>query len=141
MMKTPFEMYLTCYNHTEKMGDRNWSEKVEDLVESGDTDAAISLLESLISSLETQTLKSSQSQLVSALLELSKLYSSKGLSLKSDHTRARASSININIVSQCETTTSSANHGTCFIISLHCQEVLTFYANCFFVFSQGIRSV
>ncbi|KAH9627422.1 hypothetical protein KSS87_012072, partial [Heliosperma pusillum] len=83
---------------TKKM---NWSEKVEDLLDSGDTNSAISFLETLIS--ELQTLNSpnspnspnSQSQLVSALLQLSKLYFSIGFSLKSDQLSSQAESIKL----------------------------------------------
>lgn len=83
----------------ESVAERNWSEEVEDLVESGDIDAAISLLESLILKFETLNSSDSQPQLASALLELAKLYSSKGLSLKSDDARSRASAINLRSLS------------------------------------------
>ncbi|XAR59632.1 hypothetical protein NMG60_11015539 [Bertholletia excelsa] len=72
-------------------GATNWSESVEDLVHEGDIDKAISLLESVVSKLET--LSSSHSdcvQLSSALFDLSKLYFSKGLSLKADQAQSRA---------------------------------------------------
>ncbi|KAE9593105.1 hypothetical protein Lal_00028745 [Lupinus albus] len=73
----------------------NWSESVEDLIAEGEYESAISLLESLISNLET--LKSSddvsQLQLASALSDLANLYSSKGFSFKSDQLRSRASLI------------------------------------------------
>ncbi|GAB4859857.1 hypothetical protein Ancab_011338 [Ancistrocladus abbreviatus] len=65
----------------------NWSEKVEDLIESGDIDAAISLLEALTLKRKTSV---SEHQLASALFELADLYASKGLSLKADDTRSRA---------------------------------------------------
>ncbi|XP_057548538.1 uncharacterized protein LOC130826923 [Amaranthus tricolor] len=78
---------------------KNWSEKVEDLVESGDTDGAISLLTSLVSQLETVNSSDSQPQLVSVLFELAKLYSSLGLSLKSDEIRSQASTINLSLIS------------------------------------------
>lgn len=72
----------------------NWSESVEDLVTAGDTDAAISLLESLISNLETPNNPSnSDPQLASALTDLANLYSSKGFSLKADQLHSRASLI------------------------------------------------
>lgn len=79
--------------------EKNWSERVEDLVDSGDTDAAISLLESLVSKLETHNSSDLQPQLASALLELAKLYSSKGLSLKSDEARSRSSAITLRSLS------------------------------------------
>ncbi|KAM6576604.1 hypothetical protein CsatB_028441 [Cannabis sativa] len=73
----------------------NWSESVEDLLTAGDTDAAISLLESVISNLQIQTSSESYShpQLPSALNDLARLYSSKGFSLKADQLHARASTI------------------------------------------------
>ncbi|CAK9184671.1 unnamed protein product [Ilex paraguariensis] len=69
--------------------ENNWSETVEDLVHEGDIDKAISLLESLVSKLETAT-NSSQLLLSSALFDLAKLYSSQGFSLKADDTHSRA---------------------------------------------------
>ncbi|XP_057484541.1 uncharacterized protein LOC130770914 isoform X1 [Actinidia eriantha] len=71
--------------------ETNWSECVEDLVQEGEIEKAISLLESVVSKFET--LNSSQSdhlQLSYALFDLAKLYSSKGLSLKADEASSRA---------------------------------------------------
>ncbi|KAK1386788.1 Coiled-coil domain-containing protein R3HCC1L [Heracleum sosnowskyi] len=70
--------------------ETNWSETVEDLVLGGQTDKAISFLETLISNLETQ---SHLSELSTLLFDLSKLYSTKGLSLKADQTYSRALTI------------------------------------------------
>ncbi|KAL2536079.1 hypothetical protein Fot_17470 [Forsythia ovata] len=78
--------------------DCNWTESVEDLVHGGEIDKAISFLESTISSLEKEKQndddKNSTSlkddQLSTAFLDLSKLYSTKGLSLKADQALARA---------------------------------------------------
>lgn len=75
--------------------ETNWSEAVEDLVEAGNTEAAISLLESTISKLEKiqqsqPTKESLNLQLASALTNLANLYSSNGFSLKSDHLLSRA---------------------------------------------------
>ncbi|KAI9107677.1 hypothetical protein K1719_021340 [Acacia pycnantha] len=74
----------------------NWSEAVEDLVAKGDTESAISFLESLLPNLETLSSShlSSQLQLASLLTDLAKLYSSKGLSLKADELESRASVLN-----------------------------------------------
>lgn len=70
----------------------NWSESVEDLVSAGDTDGAISLLESVVSKLETLSPSETLDlQLASALTELSKLHSTKHFSLKSDELLSRAS--------------------------------------------------
>ncbi|KAK7815857.1 hypothetical protein CFP56_001071, partial [Quercus suber] len=70
------------------MEEANWSEAVEDLLDAGDSDGAISLLETQVSKL--QTLNSSNSALASALGDLATLYSSKGFSLKADDLRSRA---------------------------------------------------
>ncbi|XP_047316594.1 uncharacterized protein LOC124920202 isoform X2 [Impatiens glandulifera] len=67
--------------------ETNWSELVEDLVDGGEVEKAISLLESVVSNLQTDT---DCLQLSSALFDLSKLYSSQGFSLKSDEIRTRA---------------------------------------------------
>ncbi|KAL3518632.1 hypothetical protein ACH5RR_021221 [Cinchona calisaya] len=77
----------------------NWTEEVEDLVHEGEIDKAISVLETVVSKLEKKTQKgssssSSSSELAIALLDLSKLYSSKDLSLKADQTRSLALQIN-----------------------------------------------
>ncbi|GAB2209979.1 hypothetical protein Droror1_Dr00027209 [Drosera rotundifolia] len=64
-----------------------WSERVEDLVYADNIDAAIALLETL--SVTDLRLSST------ALLELSKLYSAKGFSLKADALRSRAASVNV----------------------------------------------
>ncbi|KAE8653547.1 coiled-coil domain-containing protein R3HCC1L isoform X1 [Cucumis sativus] len=68
----------------------NWSETVEDLVTAGDTDAAISLLQSVVSDLQTSQNSNPDPQLAAALTDLSALYSSKGLSLKADDIAAKA---------------------------------------------------
>lgn len=79
--------------HSSSKEIKNWSEVVEDLVTSGDTDAAISFLESLVLELQTCHPNEPDSQLVSTLTDLAKLYSSKGLSLKADDLYSRASFI------------------------------------------------
>lgn len=80
-------------NQKEEENVENWSEAVEDLVAAGDTDGAISLLETRVSNL--QSLSSSNPavllQLASALGDLASLYSSKRFSLKADDLRSRAS--------------------------------------------------
>lgn len=78
--------------------DYNWSETVEDLVHGGEIDKAISFLESKVSSLEKEKLNNEDKnlsslkddQLSTVFLELSKLYSTKGLSLKADQALSRA---------------------------------------------------
>jgi len=71
-------------------GTENWSEKVEDLVDAGDVESAISLLESVVETLNPSD-SASQLPLASALSDLADLYSSKGFSLKADHLQSRAS--------------------------------------------------
>lgn len=80
----------------------NWSERVEDLVSAGDVAAAISFLESSVANLQSRLGSSSSSgdrrtefglQLAAALTQLADLYSSQGLSLKSDELRTRSSLI------------------------------------------------
>lgn len=70
----------------------NWSETVEDLLDQGDVDKAISRLESVVSELQTRTnpSQSDHLQLSSALFDLAKLYSAQGFSLKADEARSRA---------------------------------------------------
>lgn len=65
-----------------------WSETVEDLVDAGDTDKAISYLETLVSNLENKS--DELGKLSTLLFDLSRLYSTKGLSLKADHAQSRA---------------------------------------------------
>ena len=83
----------------ENEDEPNWSERVEDLVASGDVTAAISFLEALTTSLQSRLGSSSSSssstelglQLAAALTQLANLYSSQGLSLKSDELLTRSS--------------------------------------------------
>jgi len=71
-------------------GTENWSETVEDLVDAGDVESAISLLESVVQTLNPSD-SASQLPLASALSDLADLYSSKGFSLKADHLQSRSS--------------------------------------------------
>ncbi|POO01389.1 Nucleotide-binding alpha-beta plait domain containing protein [Trema orientale] len=80
-------------NDNGTMENDNWSESVEDMVAAGDTDSAISLLESVISKLESHNPWQSDPQLASALTDLANLYYSEGFSLKADQLRSRASTI------------------------------------------------
>lgn len=68
----------------------NWSELVEDLVTAGDIESAISLLQSVISGLQTLNDCNRDPQLAAALSDLSTLYSSKGFSLKADDIATKA---------------------------------------------------
>lgn len=74
-------------------GIENWSERVEDLVDAGEVDTAISLLESVVETLTPIPDRSSQLQLASALSDLANLYSSKGFPLKAYDLQSRASFI------------------------------------------------
>ena len=71
-----------------------WSNRVEDLIDSGDVEGAISLLESVVSKLETvgSSLSSSPDdlRLASALGDLGDLQSSRGFSIKADELLSRA---------------------------------------------------
>ncbi|XP_043722676.1 R3H and coiled-coil domain-containing protein 1 [Telopea speciosissima] len=72
-------------------GESNWSVAVEDLVDGGDVEGAISLLESVISKLESGPSSSpSDLELASALGDLANLYSSRGFSLKADELQTHA---------------------------------------------------
>ncbi|XP_057955461.1 uncharacterized protein LOC131149222 isoform X2 [Malania oleifera] len=75
--------------------DATWSTAVEDLVDAGDMDGAISLLESLVSKFDISEPSASNLQLASALTDLANLYSSKGFSLKADDALSRASLIKL----------------------------------------------
>ncbi|KAK9122906.1 hypothetical protein Sjap_012508 [Stephania japonica] len=73
--------------------ESNWSAQVEDLIDKGDEEGAISLLESLISNLETPNSSPSSSDLLrlaAALTDLANLYSNRGFSLKADELQSRA---------------------------------------------------
>ncbi|PKA47016.1 hypothetical protein AXF42_Ash011690 [Apostasia shenzhenica] len=71
-----------------------WGDAVEDLVDKGDVDEAISLLESVVLKLEKLCLSSAGSgdhlRLATALSDLAGLHSSRGFSLKADEIRSRA---------------------------------------------------
>lgn len=71
-------------------GGDGWSEAVEDLVEQGDVGGAISVLESVVSKLETRSPPSDDLHVASALSVLADLHSSRGFSLKADELRSRA---------------------------------------------------
>lgn len=93
-------MENTRPNEEGRISEPNWSKRVEDLVAAGDVTAAISFLESLETNLQSRLGSSSSSertecglQLAAALTQLADLYSSQGLSLKSDELRFRSSLI------------------------------------------------
>ncbi|XP_004506224.1 uncharacterized protein [Cicer arietinum] len=70
-----------------------WSERVKNLVDAGDVDDAILLLESVVEDQNPTSDHVSQLELASVLSVLANLYSSKGLSLKADTLLSRASLI------------------------------------------------
>ncbi|RWW61092.1 hypothetical protein BHE74_00031864, partial [Ensete ventricosum] len=77
-------------------GGDGWSEAVEDLVDRGDVEGAISVLESVVSRLQTldgPPLPSGDLRLAAALGDLADLHSSRGFSLKADELRSRAVAI------------------------------------------------
>ncbi|EOA22260.1 hypothetical protein CARUB_v10002848mg [Capsella rubella] len=93
-------METTRPSEGDKTSEPNWSERVEDLVAAGDVTAAISFLDSLVTNLQSRIGSSSAGertefglQLAAALTQLADLYSSQGLSLKSDELRTRSSLI------------------------------------------------
>lgn len=77
-----------------KEASNGWGDRVEDLVDSGDVEGAISLLESVIANFGTLGSSSSSSsdnlRLAAALGDLADLQSSRGFSLRADELRSRA---------------------------------------------------
>ncbi|XP_042434154.1 R3H and coiled-coil domain-containing protein 1-like [Zingiber officinale] len=73
-------------------GGDGWSEAVEDLVERGDIEGAISVLESVVSRLQSEepSSPSGDLRLATALEDLAEIHSSRGFSLKADEIRSRA---------------------------------------------------
>ncbi|XP_020107434.1 coiled-coil domain-containing protein R3HCC1L isoform X2 [Ananas comosus] len=82
-----------------------WTDEVEDLVDRGDVDGAISVLEAVVARLEAEEVPSSSSAtpppppplpcpgdlgLAAALGDLAELHASRGFSLKADELRSRA---------------------------------------------------
>ncbi|KAF3337424.1 growth inhibition and differentiation-related protein 88 [Carex littledalei] len=88
----------------------NWSEHVENLRDSGDTDGAISFLELFISRLDGGSSTSTGVlQLAAAMSDLADLYSLRGYTIKSDELRSRALSIRSRINKESSTPIASAN--------------------------------
>lgn len=86
----------------EEGNEKNWSERVEDLVDAGEVESAITLLESIVETLNSSSSSDwvSQLQLASALTDLANLYSSKGFSLKAHDLQSQASVIKLRHRSQ-----------------------------------------
>lgn len=76
-------------------GGDGWSEAVEDLVDRGEIEGAISVLESVVSRLQSAepSYPSGDLRLATALEDLAELHSSRGFSLKADEIRSRALAI------------------------------------------------
>ncbi|CAO1941053.1 unnamed protein product [Urochloa humidicola] len=74
------------------MDGPRWTEEVDDLVDAGDVDGAIALLESVVSSLSTSAAAPSGAdlRLATALGDLAGLHASRGDTLRADEFRARA---------------------------------------------------
>uniref|UniRef100_A0A0A9F4E0 Uncharacterized protein n=1 Tax=Arundo donax TaxID=35708 RepID=A0A0A9F4E0_ARUDO len=78
------------------MDGPRWTEEVDDLVDAGDVEGAISLLESVVSNLSTAAASSSAPpsggdlRLAAALGDLAGLHASRGNPLRADELRARA---------------------------------------------------
>ncbi|XBI33199.1 uncharacterized protein LOC119278865 [Triticum dicoccoides] len=74
-------------------GGHRWTEEVDDLVDAGDVDGAISLLESVVSSLSTAASPpraGADLRLATALGDLAGLHASRGNTLQADAIRSRA---------------------------------------------------
>ncbi|KAM0863761.1 hypothetical protein ACQ4PT_044395 [Festuca glaucescens] len=74
-------------------GGGRWTEEVDDLVDAGDVDGAISLLESVVSNLSTSASPPSPGadlRLATALGDLAGLHASRGNTLQADAIRSRA---------------------------------------------------
>jgi hypothetical protein len=74
-------------------GGGRWTEEVDDLVDAGDVDGAISLLESVVSNLSTTASQPSPGadlRLATALGDLAGLHASRGNTLQADAIRSRA---------------------------------------------------
>ena len=73
------------------MDGPRWTEEVDDLVDAGDVDAAIALLESVVSGLSTSAAApATDLRLATALGDLAGLHASRGDTLRADELRARA---------------------------------------------------
>lgn len=74
------------------MDGPRWTEEVDDLVDAGDVDGAIGLLESVVSNLTTSAAAppSADLRLATALGDLAGLHASRGDTLRADELRARA---------------------------------------------------
>ncbi|CAM0147830.1 unnamed protein product [Urochloa decumbens] len=74
------------------MDGPRWTEEVDDLVDAGDVDGAIALLESVVSNLSTSTAAPSGAdlRLATALGDLAGLHASRGDTIRADELRARA---------------------------------------------------
>ncbi|WVZ67264.1 hypothetical protein U9M48_016369 [Paspalum notatum var. saurae] len=70
------------------MDGPRWTEEVDDLVDAGDVDGAIALLESVVSNLSTSS--AADLRLATALGDLAGLHASCGNTLRADELRARA---------------------------------------------------
>ncbi|OEL14816.1 hypothetical protein BAE44_0024164 [Dichanthelium oligosanthes] len=74
------------------MDGPRWTEEVDDLVDAGDVDGAIALLESVVSNLSTSAAPppGADLRLATALGDLAGLHASRGDTLRADELRARA---------------------------------------------------
>jgi len=75
------------------MDGPRWTEEVDDLVDAGDVDGAITLLESVVSNLSTSAAAAPPAadlRLATALGDLAGLHASRGNTLRADELRARA---------------------------------------------------
>nr|CAB3475548.1 unnamed protein product [Digitaria exilis] len=77
------------------MDGPRWTEEVDDLVDAGDVDGAIDLLESVVSNLSTSAAAppAADLRLATALGDLAGMHASRGDTLLADELRARAISL------------------------------------------------
>ncbi|CAD6234620.1 unnamed protein product [Miscanthus lutarioriparius] len=72
------------------MDGPRWTEEVDSLVDAGDVDGAIALLESVVSTSAAAAPPAADLRLATALGDLAGLHASRGNTLRADELRARA---------------------------------------------------
>ncbi|KAI5001668.1 hypothetical protein ZWY2020_026318 [Hordeum vulgare] len=97
-------------------GGHRWTEEVDDLVDAGDVDGAISLLESVVSSLSTAVPTppppGADLRLATALGDLAGLHASRGNTLQADAIRSRAIVLRLRAQKEAPQPQSLGNHAT-----------------------------
>uniref|UniRef100_A0A8R7U332 Uncharacterized protein n=1 Tax=Triticum urartu TaxID=4572 RepID=A0A8R7U332_TRIUA len=96
-------------------GGHRWTEEVDDLVDAGDVDGAISLLESVVSSLSTAAPSpppGADLRLATALGDLAGLHASRGNTLQADAIRSRAIVLRLRAEKEAPQPQSLGDHAT-----------------------------